>query len=74
MTWKPQPNPGDMKLCGDCRHRREDPRRDYRCALTSHKPHLPPLVELRSGREICSFFESLSAPAIAGEQLELEAS
>lgn len=72
MSWRPRPNPGDMRLCADCRHRRDDQRKDYRCALTRHRPYLPPLVDRAGGRDVCSMFASAAAPDIAGEQMELE--
>lgn len=57
MSWRERPNPGDMKLCQACPHRREDARRDYRCAVTGHHPYLPPLVEYTStGAERCGWW------------------
>jgi len=72
--WKPRPTPGEMKLCQDCPHRRDDERRNYRCAVTRHSPFLPPLVEFRAGgKEHCGWWPPRTEAADPNQLSLLEA-
>lgn len=59
MSYRPAPNPGDMRLCLSCPSRRVDARMDFRCAQTRRNGGMllhPYTLRREDGTEHCGFW------------------